>query len=258
MHPVPLLGPGDTMTRVIIIGATSAIAGCCARLWAERGALFHLVARDAARLEQVAQDLRMRGAAAASVHVADVRDRSALGAALSAALADGKPVDVALVAHGTLPDQERANRDAAYAAEAFDVNATATISAITLIVGVMEAQGAGSIAVISSVAGDRGRASNHLYGAAKGAVSLFCEGLRARLLDKGVHVLTVKPGFVDTPMTAGLALPRALVATPEQVARDIVRGVERRRQVIYTPSWWRLIMLVIKLIPSPIFMRLKI
>lgn len=112
--------------------------------------------------------------------------------------------------------------------------------------------------MISSVAGDRGRPSNYLYGSAKGAVSIFCQGLRARLHKSGANVLTVKPGFVDTPMTRDLKLPALLVTSPARVAGDIVRAVEKRQSVIYSPPWWRVIMLIIKLIPEAVFRRLKL
>ena len=112
--------------------------------------------------------------------------------------------------------------------------------------------------MITSVAGDRGRPSNYLYGSAKAAVSTFCEGLRARLFKSGVHVMDIRPGFVDTPMTEALDLPRMLVAAPETVARRIVRGVERRRDVLYVPAFWALIMTVIRTIPRPLFKRLSL
>ena len=245
------------MKNVVILGATSAIAEHCARLWAEEGATLHLVARDGVRLEQVAQDLRARGATGAIPHVHDVRDRGALASSLAAAKAPTGRIDIVLVAFGTLPDQRKAETDVAYAVDAFDNNATATLAALLMLADLMQDQGGGTIAVISSVAGDRGRASNHLYGAAKGAVSIFCEGLRARLFVKGVRVLLVKPGFVDTPMTKDLALPALLVATPARVARDIVRAVGRGRSTIYTPFWWRAIMLVIRHIPGTVLKRLR-
>ncbi len=126
---------------------------------------------------------------------------------------------------------------------------------LTLLAGVFEAQKGGTIAVISSVAGDRGRPSNYVYGAAKAAVTTFCEGLRARLFKSGVQVLTIKPGFVDTPMTAGLPLPGLLVATPDRVAGDIVRAIERGKNSIYTPWFWGGIMLVVRSLPGFVFNR---
>jgi decaprenylphospho-beta-D-erythro-pentofuranosid-2-ulose 2-reductase len=131
------------------------------------------------------------------------------------------------------------------------------IACLTVLAARFESQGGGVIAVIGSVAGDRGRASNYLYGAAKAAVDTFASGLRGRLYKHGVHVLTIKPGFVDTPMTKGLPLPQALVVPAGKVATDIVRAIEKKRDVIYTPWFWRLIMLVILHIPNVLFKRVR-
>ncbi|WP_250523076.1 MULTISPECIES: SDR family NAD(P)-dependent oxidoreductase, partial [unclassified Caballeronia] len=126
---------------------------------------------------------------------------------------------------------------------------------ITPIANRLEAQRHGTLAVISSVAGDRGRPSNYLYGSAKAALQAFLEGLRARLFKVGVHVVDIKPGFVATPMTAGLPLPGPLVATPEKVAKDIVRGIDRKKDVLYTPWFWWGIMLIIRNVPRFVFKR---
>ena len=151
--------------------------------------------------------------------------------------------DVALVAHGVLPDQAReralGRRDAV---ASFDTNAASVIALLTLLANRFEAQGSGALAVISSPAGDRGRASNYVYGAAKAAVTVFASGLRNRLHAKGVRVITIVPGFVDTPMTADRSRRAPLWAAPEQVARDIVRALERGFGVVYTPWFWRWIM----------------
>ena len=132
------------------------------------------------------------------------------------------------------------------------------IALLTRLASQFETQRCGTLAVIASVAGDRGRPSNYLYGSAKAAVSTFCEGLRARLFKVGVHVITIKPGFVDTPMTKNLALPAALVAKPEAVGLQIVNGIELKRSTLYAPGFWALIMLIIRSIPQPIFKRLNL
>jgi decaprenylphospho-beta-D-erythro-pentofuranosid-2-ulose 2-reductase len=245
------------MKRILIIGATSAIAHACARLWAAGPVAFALVARDAGKLEQTGADLVARGA---RVHgeVLDIDDHGRHAEVLDRCLAAIGGVDIVLVAHGTLPDQAACEADAALAVREFTVNATSTIAILTVLAERMQTAGDGVIAVISSVAGDRGRASNHLYGAAKAAVTAFCEGLRGRMLRHGVHVLTIKPGFVDTPMTRGLALPAALVATPERVARAIVEAVGRRKDCLYTPWFWAPIMFIIRAVPARIFKRLKL
>jgi short-subunit dehydrogenase len=166
--------------------------------------------------------------------------------------------DIVLVAHGTLPDQAACEKDAELTLREISSNGLSVIALLTLVANHMEGRGAGTIAVISSVAGDRGRASNYVYGAAKSAVSAFCEGLRGRLFGAGVHVLTIKPGFVDSPMTRGLALPALLVASPERVAADILNAIDRKTDTLYTPWFWAPIMLVIKALPSMIFKRLKL
>jgi len=246
------------MKRILIIGATSAIATACARLWAAEGASFVLVARDQQKLDQVIADLRARGATTITPHKMDAMDFAAHPAMLQAAVAALSEIDIAVIAHGTLPDQKACEQDAALAANAHALNATSVIALATAVAIQMDKQQSGTLAVISSVAGDRARASNYVYGSAKAAVSAFCEGLRTRIAKSGVQVLTIKPGFVDTPMTKGMTLPAALLATPDQVARDIVKAVARNRSVLYTPMIWALIMLIIRNIPGPIFRRLNL
>lgn len=246
------------MKRILIIGATSAIATACARLWAEQGSEFFLVARSADKLAQVSADLTARGAKTVTVHCMDAIDFAAHGPMLESCAATLQQIDVALIAHGTLPDQKACERDVSVALAELSNNGTSVIGLLSLLANQFETQRCGTLAVISSVAGDRGRPSNYLYGTAKAAVSTFCEGLRARMFKVGVHVMTIKPGFVDTPMTRGLALPAALLATPEQVAALIIKGVEKQKDTLYVPGFWRLIMLIIKSVPSVIFKRLNL
>ncbi len=244
-------------TRVLIIGATSAIAEATARLYAERRAALYLLARNGPRAEAIAQDLAVRGATAAQSGTLDVLDFDAHRAAIDTAWSTFDGFDVVLIAHGTLPDQQRCNHDAGYATHEFALNGTATIALANTVVQKLEQRGAGTLAVISSVAGDRGRASNYLYGAAKAAVSAYTSGLRQRQHARGINVLTIKPGFVDTPMTAAFK-KGALWAKPEQIARGIVRAIDRRRAVVYLPPFWWLIMAVIRAIPEALFRRLKL
>lgn len=246
------------MKRVLIIGATSAIAIACARLWAVKGAEFFLVARDAEKLAQTAADLTGRGAKAVSVHQMDATDTAAHPAMLAQCMSVLGQIDIALIAHGTLPDQKACEQSVEVALAEFANNGTSVIALLTLLANQFETQRCGSLAVISSVAGDRGRPSNYLYGTAKAAVSTFCEGLRARLFKVGVHLVTIKPGFVDTPMTKGLPLPGPLVAKPEQVAERIVKGIENKANTLYTPGFWVLIMLIIRCIPQLVFKRLNL
>ena len=246
------------MKKILILGATSAIAIACARLWAEKGASLFLVGRDEERLLQIAADLQVRGAKATHVHTLDFNQFDKHRAMLDACLECFGEIDQVLVAHGTLPDQSMCEQDAALVLQEFSNNGLSVIALLTVLANQFELQRQGGIVVISSVAGDRGRRSNYVYGSAKAAVNTFCEGLRARLFKAGVSLLTVKPGFVDTPMTQGLPLPRVLLAQPEQVARDILLAIEKQAAVRYTPWFWWGIMQVIKSIPTAIFKRMAL
>ena len=245
------------MQRVLIVGATSAIAEATARRFAARGAALFLVARNAPRLDAIARDLEVRGAARIATATMDMNDLSAHAGTLDAAWRHLGDVDVIVIAHGTLPDQAACERSVEAAMAEFATNATSTIALLTALAPRIESRRAGTIAVISSVAGDRGRASNYLYGSAKAAVTAFLSGLRQRLGRSGVNVLTVKPGFVDTPMTR--EFKKGLIwATPDAVARGIVRAIDTGRGVAYLPWFWAPIMLAIRHIPEPLFRRMKL
>lgn len=244
--------------NILIFGATSGIAQAVARIYAQRGDCLFLTARNADKLGAVATDLAARGAGEVHTFVLDANDTAKLPELVNSAWSELGRVDVALVAHGTLPDQARCESDMDYAVNEFHTNAASVIACLTVLAQRFEQQKGGTIAVIGSVAGDRGRASNYLYGAAKAAVDAFASGLRGRMFGAGVRVLTIKPGFVDTPMTRGLPLPQALVVPAERVATDIVRAVERGRDVLYTPWFWRYIMLGIVHIPNVLFKRMKL
>lgn len=245
------------MKQILIVGATSAIATACARRWSDKSTTFFLVGRTAAKLAHVADDLTARGAAV-HTHLLDLNLIDRHPAMLDDCFIRMGRVDVALIAHGTLPDQKSCEQDPRQAVQEFNNNGLSVIALLTDLANRMEAQQSGCVAVISSVSGDRGRPSNYLYGAAKAAVTTFCSGLRTRLFKSGVRVLTIKPGFVDTPMTTGLSMPRFLLATPEKVAQDIVSAVDKQRDNLYTPWFWRFIMLLIIHIPNAIFKRLRL
>lgn len=245
------------MQKILIVGATSAIAESCARLWAARGAALFLVGRQGARLEAVAADLRLRGAGRVDCFVMDATAVAGHAAMLDAAEAALGGLDVALVAHGTLPDQKACEASVELTLREIDTNGLSVVALCTLLANRLAPRRAGCIAVIGSVAGDRGRQSNYVYGAAKGMVTRFLQGLRNRLAKDGVQVLTIKPGFVDTPMTA--AFPKGpLWARPEQVARGIVAAIDRGRDEVYLPGFWRLVMCIIRHIPERIFKRLSL
>jgi short-subunit dehydrogenase len=245
------------MNKILLIGATSAIAEHCARLWAARGDALFLVARNEERLATIAADLRVRGAAAVATHTLDLNVIDGHAAMLDAAEAALGGVDVVLIAHGTLSDQKACEQSVAATLAEIGTNALSPISLLTLIANRFEAKRAGTIAVISSVAGDRGRASNYVYGSAKGFVTAFMSGLRQRLHKANVRVVTIKPGFVDTPMTAAFK-KGPLWARPDSVAGKIVQAIDRRQHEVYVPEFWRLIMTVIKAIPTGLFNRLNL
>lgn len=246
------------MKKILIVGAVSAIAMACARQWAAQGSEFFLVARNQEKLQQTAADLLARGASGVTVHLMDATDLEKHSTMLESCTDALHQIDIVLIAHGTLPDQKACESDVDLTLREFANNATSVISLMTILGNQLEKQRCGTLAVISSVAGDRGRPSNYVYGTAKAAVSTFCEGIRSRLFKVGVHVIDIRPGFVDTPMTQGLPLPSMLVVKPEQVAQKIVKGIEDKVDVLYAPAFWRLIMMVIKMVPRLIFKRINI
>lgn len=245
------------MRRILIVGATSAIAEATARLFAADGDRLCLAGRNETRLAAVAEDLRVRGAAQVETVPLDANDfmRHEIAVARSAEVMGG--LDTVLIAHGMLPDQIACQASVESTLEAITTNALSYIALLTLIANRFEQQGYGTIAVISSVAGDRGRQSNYVYGTAKAAVSTFAQGLRNRLARAGVKVVTIKPGFVDTPMTAAFK-KGALWASPEAVARRIHRAIARGEDVVYAPWFWRWIMIVIKAVPEAIFKKARL
>jgi decaprenylphospho-beta-D-erythro-pentofuranosid-2-ulose 2-reductase len=245
------------MQRILIVGATSAIALAAARLFAQRGDTLHLLARSEERLEALAADLRLRGARAVSHAVFDANVLAQHGALVEQAAQAMGGIDAALIAHGTLGDQRACEADFALALKEIHTNAISVMSLLTVLANRMEGQRHGTLAVIGSVAGDRGRQSNYVYGAAKGMLDIFLQGLRNRLYKAGVRVVTIKPGFVDTPMTVAFA-KGALWATPEGVAARIVKAMDRGWPVVYTPSFWRLIMTLIRAIPESLFRKLSL
>jgi decaprenylphospho-beta-D-erythro-pentofuranosid-2-ulose 2-reductase len=245
------------MQKVVIIGATSAIAEATARLYAARGAQLFLVARNEGRLQDIAADLRVRGSQQVFLAPLDINDVERHASIIEQIWSSLGQVDVLLVAHGTLPDQSQCEASVEVALKEFATNGTSTIALLTAMAPRFEAQRAGVMAVISSVAGDRGRQSNYLYGAAKAAVTAFASGLRQRMAKVGVDVLTIKPGFVDTPMTRKFK-KGALWAKPDAVAKGIVQAADRGRSVVYLPGFWLLIMLIIRHIPEFAFKRIKL
>ncbi len=243
--------------RIVIFGATSAIAKATARLWAPHGHRFVLIGRNHAELDKLSVDLAVRGAGRSEVIIADLNQVDEHGDLVRRALESLGAIDLAMIAHGVLGDQHKCERDFNFALEVVNSNALSTMSLLTHLSNVLEDQRGGSLLAIGSVAGDRGKASNYVYGASKAAVSVYMQGLRQRLHDANVHVLTVKPGLVDTPMTSAFKKSH-LWTSPDQVARAIVRAVEKRRNVLYAPWHWMLIMFWIRALPEFIFKRMHL
>jgi hypothetical protein len=241
------------MPNILIVGATSAIAEATARRFAVKDVKFLLAARSTDRLARIAADLRVRAGCEVATTLFDAENQDAPGRLVEEAQRVLGHIDLALIAYGSLPDQRACERSAELTRREIQNNALSCIDLLTRLAPVFEQQGHGTLAAISSVAGDRGRQSNYVYGAAKGMVTIFMQGLRNRLDRKGVHVLTIKPGFVDTPMTAAFEKKGLLWATPEQIAQGIHRSVEKRRDTVYLPWFWRYIMLVIRHIPERVF-----
>ncbi len=243
------------MKRALIVGATSAIALAVARRLAGEGYELLLAGRSRERLEAIATDLQARGAAHTSVHNYDALDEAAAQTLFDSCWSHG--LDFLLLAQGTLPDQARVQDDVACSREAFRVNAVSAIELLAVAGGLFERQGSGTIAVLSSVAGDRGRQSNYVYGSAKAALSAYTQGMRNRLHAHGVNVLTVKPGFVESPMTEHIE-KGILFVKPDRVAADIVGAISSGKNVLYTPWFWRYILLIVRLIPEGLFKKLSL
>lgn len=244
---------------IVVVGATSAVAQAAIRIWAERNASLTLVGRNADELARIAADARVRGASEVVVVIGDLTNAAFVTTTAAAFNTNGGATAQALIAHGSLTDSTLADVDVNYLATELNTNfVSAALWAQALAERFSRADcGGGTVAVISSVAGDRGRGSNHAYGAAKAGLTAFCSGLRARMHTRGVHIVTIKPGFIDSPMTAHITKKGALWAAPETVAKGIVSAIDKNRDVVYLPGFWRAIMLIIAHVPEAIFKRLK-
>jgi decaprenylphospho-beta-D-erythro-pentofuranosid-2-ulose 2-reductase len=243
--------------RILIIGATSAIAQEAARCFAQDGAELFLVGRNAIKLYDVKNDLLVRGAKQVETFVLDVNDFTRHEEMIIAAIAAFDGLDSVLVGHGTLGDQRKCELSVAETLKEFTTNCTSVIALLTVLANYFAAQRRGCIAVITSVAGDRGRQSNYVYGAAKAGLNTFLQGLRNRLAKSGVTVITVKPGLVDTPMTAFLP-KNPLFASARSVGQGVYKAMKERKDVVYLPWFWRPIMFVVKNTPEVIFKRLSL
>lgn len=239
---------------VLLFGATSDIGRAIARAYAAEGHMLHLAGRDGARTRLEAEDLRIRTGVAAEAHEFDVltNDATTFIAGLD------PPPGIVICVVGLLGDQRLAIDDPIAAELVMRTNYVAPAILLEAAARHLEARGGGTIIGISSVAGDRGRASNYVYGSAKAGLTAYLSGLRARLHGSGIRVVTVKPGFVDTRMTAGMALPKALTAQPVEVARAVLAAERGGAEVVYVRPIWRAIMAVIRLLPEPLFKRVRL
>ncbi|WP_127477991.1 SDR family oxidoreductase [Sulfurivermis fontis] len=242
---------------ILILGATSAIARGAAAAWAQRGYRLYLAGRDVESLRRDAADLTIRYGVAVHFGAFDAAAHDSHAAFLQRVTEEMGELEGVLLAFGYLGSQARAAADFRETLIIINRNFVDAVSILNLCADQLEQRGRGFIAGIASVAGDRGRQSNYTYGAAKGAFALYLQGLRNRLFPAGVRVLTIKPGFVDTAMTFGMP-GLFLVAAPQDVGARIVTAVERGRDVIYVPWFWRYIMLIITCIPERLFKRLKL
>ena len=243
------------MSYLLIIGARSDIARACAREYAKNGYDLYLAARNAAELSAFARDVTTRTQQRVKLLELDILDYQSHQGFYDSM--EEKPLGV-ISAVGYLGKQEQAQSDFEEAQKIMDTNYTGVVSLVNIIANDFERRRSGFIVGISSVAGDRGRKSNYLYGSAKAAFTAYLSGLRNRLYEAQVHVLTVKPGFVATKMTEGMDLPEKLTAQPDEVASDIFQAQQNGKNVLYTKWIWRWVMMVIKMIPEWKFKRMSV
>jgi decaprenylphospho-beta-D-erythro-pentofuranosid-2-ulose 2-reductase len=243
--------------KILVLGATSGIAEATCRIWAAQGASLFLVARNAEKLAAVAADLRTRGSRFVDSAVADLDDTDRHPELLTHAVNALGGLDVAYLAHGILGDQAKAEQDFNQAAHIIHTNLMAPVSLLTWLANYCVPRRSGVLAVISSVAGERGRKSNYAYGASKAGLSAFLGGLRNRVDREGVTVLTIKPGPVKTAMTGGMKGSDKF-ADVNAVAKSIVNAVEKKQDSLYVPFQWQPIMFVIRHIPERIFKKLNL
>lgn len=246
------------MKTWVIIGATSAIAKATAEVLAKRGDAFVLASRNTEKMTVIENKLTELGSKGVTSHYFDVCNTETHKDLLAFSKAALGEINGVLVAHGKLPEQEVAQQDALYILPAVHVNACSTACVVEVFAQYFEERRSGVLAVITSVAGDRGRLSNYIYGSSKAMITTYLQGVRQRLQKSKVQVLTIKPGFVDTPMTSFKENKGLLWASPETIGKGIVSAIDREKDVVYLPGYWRLIMMLVRLTPEFIFKRLNL
>jgi decaprenylphospho-beta-D-erythro-pentofuranosid-2-ulose 2-reductase len=245
------------MKNILIIGATSGIAKAIAHYYAKNKHPLIIAGRDIEEIERIAADIRIRHQVTVSVKAFDAESYDTHSEFFRDCVKEAGVLEGMILVHGYMTDQKSVQSNFNRAKKMIDVNFTSYVSILEIAAHYLEQEKSGFIGVISSVAGDRGRQSNYIYGASKGALSVYLQGLRNRLFSSGVHVATIKPGFVDTQMTYGLK-GLFLVAKPEAVAKRVYESIRKGHDVIYVPGFWAVIMIIIKLIPERIFKRLRL
>jgi short-subunit dehydrogenase len=245
------------MRKILILGANSAIAQSVARIFVAKGDALFLVGRNPEKLDILVNDLKTRGGKKVGSLSEDLNHTEKHSEIIQTARTFLGGLDTVLIAHGELGKQEQAQANYEGAIQLLNTNFLSQVSLLTLLANDFEKQKSGTLAVISSVAGDRGRQSNYVYGTAKGAISIFLSGLRNRLFRSNVNVITFKLGFVDTPMTQEFK-KGLLWASPDKVGAGIVRSIEKKRSIVYLPGFWFWIMWIIRSIPETIFKKLKL
>jgi decaprenylphospho-beta-D-erythro-pentofuranosid-2-ulose 2-reductase len=242
---------------VLVLGATAGMIASTLHKWAQEGQKLYLVGRQTEKLHAIGSDLQIRYGTQIETYQVDVDVPGAIAAWWEQFLAQGPTFEKALIAWGYLGDEDRARRDDAEVETIIRRNYTSVVLAAGRIAAYLAERGGGVIGIISSVAGIRGRAKNYHYGSAKAALIAYASGLRAYYWEKGVRVVTILPGFVDTPMVAGLDLPRPLVTSAQRAGHLLYGAMKKSPAVAYVPGYWRWIMLVIRLLPESIFRRLR-
>ena len=245
------------MSNILILGATSSIAKHTTRLFAADEHSLYLVARNEDKLASMKQDMLVRGATEVNYETLDLADDSKHQDLINRATESMGSIDTVFIAYGTLANQTETAASYENTLKELQINCLSVISLLTILANQLEQQGSGSIAVISSPSGDRGRQSNYIYGTAKGALTVFLQGLRNRLSKSNVHVLTIKPGFVDTPMTKDFK-KGFLWVSPEVISKGIYNAIKKKREVVYLPFFWRYIMIIIKSVPEKLFKHLSL
>lgn len=242
------------MKKVLVLGGYSGIAQAVLDILAQEDTTLYLVGRSEEKLNIVKDHLQSIGNPLVFTKSVDLNSLETHKSLLEEAIHQMKGLDTLFVCYGILPNQKELEQDPSKVVENYFTNAISTIHFVSLASNYFEEKKNGTIAVVTSVAGDRGRKTNYYYGSAKSCLDTFLEGLRHRLFKTNVKVITIKPGVVDTAMTQNID-KKILVAKPEKVARDIVNAINNSKEVVYTPWYWRYIMAFIKALPRNIFYR---